>query len=489
MISKRDKLGFTKSSLSLLTRYNGKFKAAAVFSLVLSTMAFNINFANAADQEEFKKIFHVYVADAYIGAVTEEAAVQRIVEQKEKEASAQYKGLTIDADATLSVVPEQVFKVDTDEQETLKKLQERLVVQAQAYAMQVNGEDVAFLKDEQELEAVIKQLKLQYITPEQLETLEVQPATASIQPVKEDETRIAQVTLSTDVKSEQAEVPPSEIVTVDEAVQLLQTGSIEKELYMVRKGDVLGSIAKAHHLTIAQLIQLNPSITVDSVLKIGQQLNVTVEKPYVTVKSVYEKKQVETVEFTKIVTEDNTLLKGKRIVKQEGAVGKKEVSYTISEENGVRTARVQTNENTLVEPQDRVVIIGTKVVPSLGTGEFTWPANGGRISSQMGTRWGRFHYGIDISRPSNYTIKASDNGVVKTAGRHATYGNYIVINHKNGYETLYAHLSKIDVSVGQVVEQGSSIGVMGSTGRSTGTHLHFEVHKDGKELNPLAYLN
>ena len=78
---------------------------------------------------------------------------------------------------------------------------------------------------------------------------------------------------------------------------------------------------------------------------------------------------------------------------------------------------------------------------------------------------------------------------VPSAGKHSTYGNYVVINHNNGFETLYAHLSRIDVEVGQVLEQGSALGQMGSTGRSTGTHLHFEVHKNGKEVNPLSYLN
>ncbi|MEG0471223.1 MAG: M23 family metallopeptidase [Solibacillus sp.] len=486
MISKRDKLDFKKFSLNLLKRRSVKFKTATIFALLLSTATLNIGFAN--DKEKFEKIFHVYVANSYIGAVADEAAVQQIIDQKEKEASAQFKELNVDASSAVKLIPEQVFKVDTDEQATLAKLQDSIIVQAEAYSLQVDGENVAFLKNENDFEAAINGLKLQYVSPTQLSELEARPTTASLPPLKDDETRIIDVTLSSEVKSEKVAVAPAEVLTVDEAIQVLQTGSVEKELYSVKSGDVLGSIAMAHNLTTAQLIQLNPSITEKTVLQIDQQLNVTVEKPYVSVKTVYEKKQVETVDFTKVVKEDETMLKGKSVVKQEGAAGKKEVSYVITEENGVRTERVQTDENTLVNPEERIVVVGTKVVPSVGTGTFAWPANGGRISSQMGTRWGRYHYGIDIARPSNYTIKASDNGVVKTAGRHATYGNYIVINHNNGYETLYAHLSKLGVSAGQVVEKGSSLGVMGSTGRSTGTHLHFEVHKNGSEVDPLAYL-
>ena len=127
-------------------------------------------------------------------------------------------------------------------------------------------------------------------------------------------------------------------------------------------------------------------------------------------------------------------------------------------------------------------------MPSRGTGTFAWPAVGGYVSSKMGARWGRVHQGIDIARPSSRTILAADNGVVTKAGKHSTYGNRIVIKHNNGYETLYAHLSSIDVSVGQTVPQGTKIGVMGSTGRSTGIHLHFEVFKNGTNIDPMSVL-
>jgi murein DD-endopeptidase MepM/ murein hydrolase activator NlpD len=488
MSSNRNKLDLIGLKLSLKNRHNSKLKMAAVLALIVSTVTFNLGFANEADKEEFEKIFHVYVADAYIGAVANEASIQQLVEQKEQDASMQYKDYTIDAGSDITIVPEQVFTVDTEEQETLTKLEEVITVQAQAYSLQVGGTVVASLKDQDDFKAVIDGIKLQYISQQQLNELEARASSNSLPELQVGQTRLVDVTLSTDVTGQERSVDPSEIVTVQEAIQLLQTGTLETESYEVQAGDVLGLIAQKHGLKIAQLLQLNPFLTEDSILRIGDQLNVTVEKPYVSVKAIYEKKAAQEIEFAKIVEEDDTMLKGERIVKQEGTNGKKEVSYLITEENGVRTERIPTAENILVEPQDYVVVIGTKVIPSVGTGTFAWPANGGYISSQMGHRWGRYHYGIDIARPSNYTIKASDNGVVKTAGRHSTYGNYVVIDHNNGYESLYAHLSKIDVEVGQVVGQGVAIGVMGSTGRSTGTHLHFEIHKNGAEVNPLAYL-
>ncbi|MER1958661.1 MAG: M23 family metallopeptidase [Solibacillus sp.] len=488
MESNESQLDLTGKKPSLINRHNGKLKIAAVLALLVSTVTFNLGFANETNKEEFAKIYHVYVANTYVGSVADEATVAKIVKQKEIEASKQYEQMELVAGSDITVVPEQVFTVDTNEAQATKDLQQAITVQAKAYSLQVGDTAVATLKAKEEIEAVTDGLKLQFVTQNQLQKVK-NNTDSSLPTLQKNETRIIDIELSEDIVTEELLVDPAEIVSVEQAVQTLQTGAAQKETYSVKAGDVLGSIARSHSLTTAQLLELNPGLTATSVLQIGQQLNVTVEKPFLSVKAVHEKKIVETIDFEKIVEEDPTMLKGEKVVKQEGAVGKKEVTYVITEENGVRTERVQTAENILVEPENRIVIVGTKVIPSVGTGTFAWPAEGGYISSQMGHRWGRYHYGIDIARPSGYTIKASDNGVVKTAGRHSTYGNYIVINHNNGYESLYAHLSKIDVSVGQVIGQGAAIGVMGSTGRSTGTHLHFEIHKNGSEVNPLDYLN
>ena len=128
---------------------------------------------------------------------------------------------------------------------------------------------------------------------------------------------------------------------------------------------------------------------------------------------------------------------------------------------GVQVGQSVVEETILVEPKDHIVLKGTKVIPSGGSGAFAWPAEGGYISSQMGYRWGRQHEGIDIARPSGYTIKASDNGIVVAAGWDGTYGNHVVIDHQNGYKTTYAHLSEIGVSRSSI-PTGTEIGVMGS---------------------------
>jgi len=126
-------------------------------------------------------------------------------------------------------------------------------------------------------------------------------------------------------------------------------------------------------------------------------------------------------------------------------------------------------------------------IPGAGTGigQFVWPTSG-RIS--QGFAW--YHKAIDIANKDAPDILAADGGTVILAGwvSPMAYGNHIIIDHGNGFATLYAHLSQIYVSVGQKVARGQAIGKMGSTGRSTGTHLHFEIRQNGSAQNPLNFL-
>lgn len=489
MNTKWKKNHHSNHNLSLQNRYG---VLIIVIAVILSTITFNLAFASEGDLKSIDKIYHIYIEDNYIGAVSDEKKVEKIIEAKEKEASEQYKGYEVDADALVTIVPEKVFSYKPNDDETLKALNEQLEVQTDAYALQVNGKPVLYLKNKEDYEQTIKKLMLQYVPEEKLKAFEQSKNATenqSNQPLKENDKRIKDVFLSEDISGKETKVNPAEILTPDEAVQFIKTGSIEKQVYVVKEGDVLGKIAKEHGLTTKELLALNPGLTVDSLLQIGQEINVTVEKPLINVQVVYETLNTETINFEKVVEKDSSMYKGDKKVIQEGSPGKKEVSYLVTEVNGKVTKKEVTNEKILVEPVKHIEKVGTKVISSRGTGKFIWPTNGGYISSTMGSRWGSYHRGIDIARPSNYNIKASDNGVVTFAGWDGTYGNKIVINHKNGYTTLYAHLSEIKVSVGQVVPQGSVIGIMGTTGNSTGIHLHFEVSKNGSLINPLAVLD
>ncbi len=138
---------------------------------------------------------------------------------------------------------------------------------------------------------------------------------------------------------------------------------------------------------------------------------------------------------------------------------------------------------------------GTGNQGTTGTGQYIWPATSSYITSSFGTRWHpvlggyRTHYGVDIGASYGTNIYAADSGTVEISTYSSSYGNYVLINHGGGNATLYAHMSTRYVEVGDSVSQGDVIGLVGSTGISTGPHLHFEVRENGTRVDPMKYFS
>ncbi len=144
--------------------------------------------------------------------------------------------------------------------------------------------------------------------------------------------------------------------------------------------------------------------------------------------------------------------------------------------------------NTVIA-QGKISLYESVEPPNSGVGDgiFTEPAVG-VLTSPYGERWGRAHEGIDIGGEAGSDILAADSGTVSCSQWVDGYGNYIEIDHSNGFKTAYGHCSELYVKQGEIVTQGQVIAAMGSTGNSTGTHLHFEVLLDGEPQNPLDYV-
>lgn len=138
------------------------------------------------------------------------------------------------------------------------------------------------------------------------------------------------------------------------------------------------------------------------------------------------------------------------------------------------------------ERASRSASSATAPVRASGSG-MQWPVNG-TVTSEFGPRWGRLHAGIDISAPNGTAIRAAKAGTVIYSGWQGGYGQAVVIDHGGGLTTLYAHQSRLASSSGQDVEAGQVVGYVGSTGNSTGNHLHFETRVNGSPQNPRRYL-
>lgn len=272
-------------------------------------------------------------------------------------------------------------------------------------------------------------------------------------------------------------------LTTDDAFKLLTEGGKREAVYIAEKTESLESIAKRYGMTLDEIKSLNPNWE-DPVTK-GSKLKVLEKAPLIEMTLEEVVVNVEDIPFQTVTKEDDTMIKTQRQVERAGVPGQRETSVRIQSQNGKTISSIVEGSRMSREAVDEIVRVGTK--QSLATGKFINPTVG-RFTSPFGPRWGRFHYGIDIANSVGTDIKAADGGIVTRAGSAGSYGNLIIIDHQNGTSTRYAHLSRIDVKVGQAVEQGQSIAKMGNTGRSTGSHLHFEVRVGGVAQNPLNYV-
>mgnify|MGYP006280969843 FL=1 len=187
------------------------------------------------------------------------------------------------------------------------------------------------------------------------------------------------------------------------------------------------------------------------------------------------------------------LLSQKQLYEDEAAEEKQLISRLKERRSALEAA-----EDQLVRESEQLgTLIRQKIAASTGivrgTGRFVFPANA-NISSGFGNRihpilgYSRFHAGIDFAASHGSTIRAADSGRVIFSGWYGGYGQAVIVDHGNGISTLYAHASRLFVKEGQNVQQGQPIAAVGSTGLSTGPHLHFEVRQNGNPVNPMAYL-
>lgn len=184
---------------------------------------------------------------------------------------------------------------------------------------------------------------------------------------------------------------------------------------------------------------------------------------------------------TTILNYDETLEKGEEVVEREGVDGellRNSENFFI---NGQVVKTEVLEEVVSVEPSSEIRRVGDR--DEAMKPKFGWPSIG-RITSGFGPRFDGFHRGLDIANYLGATVRASQRGKVVFAGFSGSYGNVVIIDHKGGYQTRYAHLLKPLVSVSQVVDKNEAIGLMGSTGNSTGSHVHFEILKNGELIDP-----
>ena len=201
--------------------------------------------------------------------------------------------------------------------------------------------------------------------------------------------------------------------------------------------------------------------------------------------------EIKPIAFETVYQNSSSYYEGTNKTKTEGKNGEKRLTYLVTYSGDAETERTLTEEKTVTAPVSKVVLVGTKK-STASTGSYAWPTKSVYITSKYGWRtiFGSrsYHYGIDLRAAVGTSIYAADGGEVVFVGTQNGYGKLIQIKHDNGDLTYYAHLNSFSVKKGDRVYKGQLIAKSGQTGRVTGPHLHFEIRKNGSQVDPEKYL-
>ncbi|HCF51513.1 MAG TPA: hypothetical protein DER60_14600 [Syntrophomonas sp.] len=347
-------------------------------------------------------------------------------------------------------------------------LEQKVDFNAVATTIMVNGQAVVSLVNEDEARQLVEQFKGEFGSVDQGEKL--------IQLGFEEQVEVVEERVALD-----------QICTREQAYDLIKTGTLNPEKYIVQEGDNLWLIARRNDTYVDEIKKSN-NLTSEN-LSLGQELIVVKTKPLLTVVAQVEGEKVEAIPYETQVVVDASAPATVR-VREQGSDGEKKITYQAVKKNGVIAEREITSEEILKNPVARVLVKGNQVVQvasrgssGISKGVLDWPVYGPISQYYRGG-----HPAIDITGKTGTSLRASGSGYVVSAGWNGGYGNCVVIDHGNGYSTRYAHCNSLNVSVGQKVSRGQVIATLGSTGRSTGPHCHFEVMYNGSTVNPLSVL-
>ncbi len=281
-----------------------------------------------------------------------------------------------------------------------------------------------------------------------------------------------------DVEDTSEKIDDSGVLVKPDMASTKKTKQDRKDIvsYTVQSGDSIGTIAVEFNVSVNTILWEN-NLSAYSLIRPGQKLSILptsgVSHKVARGENLSSIASSYNIEADKILEANNLIDASKLSVGQSLIIpGGRKTSYASA------SASTYTGVSAIIDlfaPDSSTPVSGNKM---------NWPTVGHRITQYYSWR----HTGLDIANKIGTPIYAADSGVVESIGWGTGYGNQIVINHGGGKKTRYAHLSKFYVSKGETVDKGQTIGAMGSTGWSTGSHLHFEVIINGKKYNPLNYI-
>lgn len=457
-------ISMIKNAINAILSYSKKRKAK-VIALTTAIVAM-VSFLTI--QSLYTPAYAVAVNGENIGAVASVTEYEQVVQTVETQASVvlgQAYELESNAQISRTLVAKEELVSTTELKAALLSQVDEI---KESYVLKVNGAVLGASDDKAALQAILDDISAPYINEK---TMDLQ----------------FDKTVTIDYEYTASDTPND----IDTMMETLSANAEEAVSYIVVSGDTYSEIADRNGMRLSELMEMNPQANLDK-LMVGDVLNIKTAVPFLSVKSVETQTYNETIESPVEYVDDASMYEGDTKTTKEGTPGTAKVTAEISFLNGKEISREVLETETVTQPTATIIANGTAPRPKTASwGKYIWPVSG-TVTSAAGNRqiFGStsYHAGLDIAAPYGTTVKASDGGMVTFAGWNGDYGNLVIITHDNGTKTYYAHNSSLLVSSGERVYQGQAIAKVGSTGRSTGNHSHFEVRVNGASRNPYQYL-
>ncbi|MCI8548087.1 MAG: peptidoglycan DD-metalloendopeptidase family protein [Bacilli bacterium] len=459
-----------------------------------------------------KTVYHVYLKGKSIGLVESKEDLEKYIDREQESLKEKYNIKKVYAPDELDIKKEITYKEDiSSSEEIYTKIKDSSSFSIDGYEINIKKEIASKEEDKTETKNIkiyvidkkvftdsIDKTVKSFITNEDYNTYKSNKK----QKIKETGKIIEKIYIENDITIKKGKIPTNKKIyqEVDELSRYLLFGTTKSQaIYTIKDGDTINDIAYNNKMSNEEFLIMNPEFTSENaLLYAGQNVNIGILNPQI---NIVEEDEVVAYEEKKYQTEtryDNSKTVGYQETTQQGVNGKNRVTQKVRKVNGETTNIITANTEEITPVINEIIVKGGKEELYTGSpiptaGAWGWPASCNSVSSPFGYRWGTLHDGTDIAGCGrNSAIYAAQSGTVIIVAEKWDNGKYIVINHNNGYYTMYAHLQGFAVKKGQQVEKGQVIGGMGDSGFATGVHLHYSIwlggppYSGGKVLNAMS---
>ena len=451
-------------------------------------------------QRTVNNLYQVYLGKEKIGLIKNDQELYDLIDKEQKHIKDKYNVEKVYPPSGLEIHEVATYRSDVKSAleiyEDIKDLDPFTIEGYEVIIKKEDKKEIFYVLDKDALDKAVENTVLSFVKEEEYTNYlngvysDSSKEGKSITDIYfEDEVTIKKTYVSTE----------EEIITdLDILSMYFLFGSTElTKKYAVKASDTLETIASKNKLGVSELLVANPELTSENtLLAVGQELTVARIEPITNIIVESFETEMQTIKYDTKIEYDKSLSGSKSYVKQDGVNGLSKVTYATKETNGVIVNTALVKEEVVSKAVDKIIVQGSKDVIYYGnTTYWAWPTSKPfRISSGYGYRYhpirgeSHFHGGMDITGTPDKKIHSIQNGTVIAAvnsGYNMGAGKYVTIDHGNGYTSRYLHLASVRVNKGDKVEKGQIIGIMGTTGSSTGVHLDFRVMKNGNNINPL----